>query len=87
MPSGRLTEVGKACITIVPTLQGSQQEISDQLNGAAATAGTQAGKTAGTDMLSSMGKTMTSAGKTLFASVTVPLAAIGTASFAAATEL
>ena len=84
--ANELVEVGRAAITIVPTLQGSQQSIANQMNGAASAAGTQAGKTAGTDMLKSMGNTMTSAGKTMSGLFTVPLAAIGTASFAAATD-
>ena len=86
MAKGELVEVAKAAITIVPTLQGSQAEIASQMNGAASAAGTSAGKTAGQDMLASMGKTMTSAGKTMTGLFTVPLAAIGTASFAAATD-
>ena len=84
--AGELVEVGRASITIVPTLQGSQQSIANQMNGAASVAGTQAGNTAGTNMLESMGKTMTSAGKTMMGLFTVPLAAVGTASFAAATN-
>lgn len=81
-----MIEVAKATVTIIPNMQGSQAAITNQLNGAAGTAGTAAGKTAGQDMLESMGKTMTSAGKTMTGLFTVPLAAIGTASFAAATD-
>lgn len=81
-----MIEVAKATVTIIPNMQGAQQTITDGMAGAAGAAGTAAGKTTGQNYLASMGQTMTSAGKTLSAALTVPLVGIGTASFAAATN-
>ena len=84
--AGEMIEVAKATVTIIPNMQGAQQTISNDLGAAAGAAGTSAGATAGNNMVSSLSKSMTSAGKTMTGLFTVPLAAIGTASFAAATN-
>ena len=81
-----VAEVAKAYVTIIPSLQGAQQTITQELTGAGNAAGTTAGKKTGTAMMSSMGKSMTSAGKTMTAAVTVPVMAMGKAAFGAASD-
>lgn len=78
--------VAVAQVQIVPTMEGSQTTITNDLNATVGAAGTSAGKTAGTNILNSMGKTMTSAGKTLTAAVTAPILGIGAAAFGSATD-
>jgi phage-related minor tail protein len=82
MPGGYI-EVAKAAVTIVPTMEGAQQTITDELSGAGAAAGKTAGKATGGAMVTSLGNSMSKAGGTLTKSVTAPLAAIGAASVAA----
>lgn len=82
-----MIEVAKATVTIIPTMQGAQQQITADLTGASVPAGTSAGKAAGKSMIASMSDTLGKAGKTLTKSVTVPLAAIGAASIAAWKEV
>ena len=80
-------EVARAYVTIVPSLQGAQQTITQELTGAASPAGSAAGKAIGTASLASIGKSFSSAGKTLTKSVTVPLTAIGVGAVAAWKEV
>lgn len=86
MPQGAMTEVAKATVTIIPNMQGSQAVISKDLNAIGDIAGAEAGKKTGTAMSKNIGETMSKAGSTLTKAVTVPLAAVGTAAFAASTS-
>ncbi len=82
-----MIEVAQATVTIIPTMQGAQQTITNEMTGAAGTAGTAAGKVAGSNMASSIGSTMSSAGSALTKGITVPLAAVGVAAVAAWREV
>ena len=79
-------EVAKAYVTIIPSLQGAQQTITQELTGASSLAGNAAGKTTGASMAASIGKSFGAAGKTLTKYVSVPLAGIGTAAFKSAAD-
>lgn len=74
-----MPEVAQATITVTPVLEGAQQTLTEELTSAATPAGTSAGTAAGKSMSSSIGKTMTGAGKALTGAVTVPIMAIGAA--------
>ena len=76
-------ELARAFVTIVPSMQGAQQAISEELGAAAGPAGEEAGAVIGSSMLSSLGDSLGSIGKTLTATVTVPIAAAAAASVAA----
>lgn len=78
-------EVAKAYVTIIPSLQGAQQTITQELTGASTVAGKKAGAASGTAWMSSMGGAMTKLGKTITA-VTAPIEAVGAASFKMATD-
>lgn len=80
-------EVAQATITVTPVLSGAQETLTKEMNSAAGNAGTEAGKSAGSNMMTSMGKQMTSVGKNMTATVTAPIMAIGTASAAAWKEV
>lgn len=82
-----MAEVAKAYVTIIPTMQGAQQTITNELTGAGSKAGTKAGKSTGTSMVSQIGSTLSSAGASLTKGVTVPLAAIGVAAAASWKEV
>ena len=82
-----MIEVAQATVTIIPTMQGAQAQITKDLTGAATPAGETAGKKAGESLTSSMASTMSKAGSTLTKGLTVPIAAIGVASFAAFKEV
>ena len=79
-------EVAKAYVTIIPSLQGAQQTITQELTGASTPAAKKAGTETGSAMLTSMGKTLSSAGTKLTAAVTVPLAGVGVAAFNASSD-
>ena len=51
-----MVEICKATVTIIPNMQGSQKTITEELTGAAGTAGEKAGAAAGTNMAKSLGK-------------------------------
>lgn len=80
-------EVARAVVTLVPSLKGSQETITRELTGTGSTAGTAVGNAVGKSMTSSIASSMSSAGASLTKSVTVPLMAIGAASFAAFSEV
>lgn len=70
-----MIEVARATITIVPNMEGSQKTITNELTGAAGTAGEQAGKAAGQKMSGAIGTSLKSAGSAMTAGFTVPIAA------------
>lgn len=76
-------EVGKAYVTIIPSMQGSQATITEEMTGAANAAATQAGKSAGGNLMQSVGKGMQSAGKNMSTYLTAPLAGVGVAALGA----
>lgn len=76
-------ELARAFVTIVPSMQGAQQAISEELGAAAGPAGEEAGASIGSSMLSSLEDSLGSIGKTLTATVTAPIAAAAAASVAA----
>ena len=76
-------ELARAFVTIVPSMQGAQQTISQELGAAAEPAGEEAGQAIGSSMLSSLEDALGSVGKTLSATVTAPIVAAAAASVAA----
>ena len=82
-----MAEVAEAYVTLIPSMKGSQSKITDELTGAGSAAGTAVGNAVGKNMVSSIGASMSSAGKSLTKGVTVPLLAVGAASFAAFQEV
>lgn len=82
-----MAEVAEAYVTLIPSMKGSQAAITNELTGAGSSAGTAVGNAVGKNMVSSISSSMSSAGKSLTKGVTVPLLAIGTASFAAFNEV
>lgn len=76
-------EVARAYVTIIPSMQGAQATISNELGAAAESAGDDAGKKAGKSLTDGIGKSLSNAGSALTKSVTAPILAIGTASVAA----
>lgn len=68
---GNAPEVARATVTIIPSMEGAQQSISEQLGAASSSAGTAAGKKAGSAFSSGMGTALKTAG--------VAVAAVGTA--------
>lgn len=88
-----MIEVARATVTIVPNMQGSQGIIEQELTGAASAAATKAGeaagKTLGSSMSSSLKKTGASVSKVgddLTKKVTLPLAGVGMAAYAASSD-
>ena len=79
MPGGYI-EVAKAAVTIVPTMEGAQQTITEELTGAGTAAGKSAGKATGSSMMSSLGAGMSKVGGVLTSKVTAPLVSLGKAS-------
>ena len=63
-------EVAKAYVTIIPSMEGSQKTITEELTGAGDTAGSKAGEAAGKSFGSSLGKGVTAAGVGLTAATT-----------------
>lgn len=84
-----MVEVAQATVTIIPTMQGAQQSITEQLTGEASKAGNTAGQTMGNNLSNSASKSMnfTKVGTAMTKGVTLPLVAIGTASVAAFKEV
>lgn len=82
MADGKI-ELAKAYVTIIPSMQGAQQTISEELGAAAGPAGEEAGAAIGSSMLSSLEDSLGSIGKTLTATVTAPIVAAAAASVAA----
>lgn len=76
-------ELAKAYVTIVPSMQGAQQTISEELGAASGPAGEEAGQAIGSSMLSSLEDALGGIGKTLTATVTAPIMAAAAASVAA----
>ena len=88
-----MTEVARATVTIVPNMQGSQSVIEAELTGAASAAATKAGSAAGKNLgesisasLESTGANVTKVGDKLTKGVTLPLAGVGTAVYAASSD-
>lgn len=75
-------ELAKAYVTIIPSMQGAQAAISQELGAAAEPAGEEAGQAIGSSMLSSLESALGSVGKTLTATVTAPIMAAAAASVA-----
>ena len=63
-------EVAKAYVTIIPSMEGSQKTITEELTGAGDTAGSKAGEAAGKSFGSSLSKGVTAAGVGLTAATT-----------------
>ena len=82
-----MAEVARAYVTIIPSMQGAQETITNELTGASTPAGKAAGKKAGSAMGKSMGDTLSSLGGKLTKSVTAPLTAIGAAAIAGWTSV
>lgn len=78
-----MTEVARATVTIIPNMQGAQQQITQDLTGAAGPAGTAAGNAAGKGIASAIGNKTSAVGAALTKNITVPMLAVGTASVAA----
>ena len=72
-------EVAKAAVTIVPTMEGAQKTITEELSSAGTAAGKSAGKATGGAMLTSIGSKMSSVGGVLTSKVTAPLVSLGSA--------
>lgn len=78
-----MTEVARATVTIIPNMQGAQQQITQDLTGAAGPAGAAAGNAAGKGIASALSGKMSAVGAALTKNITVPMLAVGTASVAA----
>lgn len=80
-------ELAKAYVTIIPSMQGAQQTISEELGAASGPAGEEAGQAIGSSMLMSLEDALGGIGKTLTATVTAPIMAAAAASVAAFTSV
>lgn len=80
-------ELAKAYVTIIPSMQGAQQTISEELGAASGPAGEEAGQAIGSSMLTSLEDALGGIGKTLTATVTAPIMAAAAASVAAFTSV
>lgn len=78
-----MIEVAQATVTIIPNMQGAQQQITTELTGAGTNAGNAAGNAAGAAVQNTFGQRMGQAGAGMTKYVTAPLLAVGTAAFAA----
>lgn len=76
-------EVAKAYCTIIPSMEGAQQEITTELTGASVAAAATAGDKSGKKLGEGLGKGLTSVGGALTKGITVPVTAAATASIAA----
>ena len=94
MSSSGMTEVAKATVTIIPNMQGAQQEIAESLGASTETAAKDAGEKGGKTLSESLGGALSAAGEkmgaigdTMNKCVTVPIAAAATASVASWKEV
>ena len=78
-----MADLGQVYVQIVPSAEGISGSIENVLDPEAKKAGISAGKT----VMSSLGTSMQKVGGTLTKSVTLPIAAVGTASIAAFNEV
>lgn len=76
-------EVAKAYCTIIPSMEGAQQEITTELTGASVAAAATAGDKSGKKLGEGLGKGFSSVGGALTKGITVPITAAATASIAA----
>ena len=76
-------EVAKAYCTIIPSMEGAQQEITTELTGASVAAAATAGDKSGKKLGEGLGKGLSSVGSALTKGITVPVTAAATASIAA----
>ena len=76
-------EVAKAYVAIIPSMEGAQQQITEDLTGATAAAASKAGESGGKSLGGSIAKGLDSVGSTLTKGITVPVTAAATASIAA----
>ena len=76
-------EVAKAYCTIIPSMEGAQQEITTELTGASVAAAATAGDKSGKKLGEGLGKGLSSVGGALTKGITVPVTAAATASIAA----
>lgn len=77
------TEVAKAYVTIIPSMEGSQQTITEELTGTTDKAAEQAGKKSGKTLGGNLTKGLGDAGSALTKGITVPVAAAAGASVVA----
>ena len=77
------TEVAKAYVTIIPSMEGSQQTITEELTGATDTAADKAGKKSGKTLGGGLTKGLGIAGAAMTKGITAPVAAAATASVVA----
>ena len=77
------TEVARAYVTIIPSMEGSQQTITEELTGATDTAADKAGKKSGKTLGGSLTKGLGAAGAAMTKGITVPVAAAAGASVVA----
>ena len=77
------TEVARAYVTIIPSMEGSQQTITEELTGTTDKAAEQAGKKSGKTLGGSLTKGLGDAGAAMTKGITVPVAAAATASVVA----
>lgn len=77
------TEVARAYVTIIPSMEGSQQTITEELTGATDTAADKVGKKSGKTLGGSLTKGLGDAGAAMTKGITVPVAAAATASVVA----
>ena len=70
-------EVARAIVTIVPSMEGSQREMTNQLTSAGEEAGEKAGKNSGSKFTSSFGNGVKKGAKVMAAAVTTAIAGTG----------
>lgn len=75
--------VAVAQVQIVPTMEGSQTTIKADLEDVLGTAGTSAGETTGTNVVTAISDKMSSAGATFTKAITIPILAAGGAAIKA----
>lgn len=80
--AGGLIEVARATVTIIPNMQGSQREITEQITGTTNPAVDKAGQSSGKTLGSAMQKGFGSVGTALTKGVTAPVLAASVASVA-----
>ena len=80
--AGGMIEVARATVTIIPNMQGSQREITEQITGTTNPAADKAGQSGGKTLGSAMQKGFKSVGTALTKGVTAPVLAASVASVA-----